>query len=199
MTGSASGRLIPFGIVTSFLLFVLGTLTLSHINEFRAGAQGTFFNPPHRIDTVLRHAIRMDVHQSLASALASTTENPLVRFANRTAYLILSNATLTRTEAERRFARQARFHFARGRVVTGFDAASRELFGLPLERLSLGEIAFLCRSALDGHPFPPPDRALIVRNRLIDRLYRRGVLLETDVERELAKPFTLAPDPSPIY
>ncbi len=203
MNGRVTDTLIPLGLVIGLHAAAIGVITRGYLGDFhtdvRFPAEETI-DRAGEVETILHHALQTDVHQALASVLAAShNERLLRRSVRRVAYLILSNTVLTRSGAATTFAARAPVRFASGQTSKGFEAASRRLFGLPSSRLSIGELALLCRTAVTGHLPPAPDEALRVRNRLIDRLESRGVLSRADVDREHARPLTLAPDPSPIY
>lgn len=200
MRGRSSDWFIPLGLGLGALVFAFGVVIVAYFGDFRSDTEAQALATATHIETILHHALRTDVHQSLATVLSSRRgEQLLARSIRRVAYVILSNATLTCSEAASIFAEQAPVRFASGHIAIGFEAASRRLFGLPADRLSIGETALLCRTAITGRPPPTPDDALLVRNQLIEKLKRRGVLSIDDLDRERARPFTLAPDPSPIY
>ena len=200
MNAHLRDSLIPLSLGLGALLFVCTVVILAHSGDFVRDVADPEVMDTDSIETILQHAFQADVHQSLAGILTvSRNERPLARATRRAAYVVLSNATLTRSKAAIAFASNAPVRFASGHTAIGFEAASHKLFGLSAKRLSIGEMALLCRTAITGRPPPTPDDALLLRNQLIGRLGQRGVLSSADIERELARPFTLAPDPSPIY
>lgn len=195
-------RLIPMAMALAACVLAVAALTLAHAPSFHRELRA---NPAVHVDTdyvtlVSMHAVRKDVRQALAKAMTDRRPGARAsRYTRRSAYALLSNFMLDDHQAAAALASLARVDFSSGRSATGFDEAARLLFGVRAHQLSIGELALLCDAALSSRHPPAPDDALKLRNKLISDLHARGAIDQATAEQERGLPFTLAPNPVPIY
>lgn len=195
-------RLIPMAMAVAACVLAVAAITLAHTPSFHRElrANPTFGVDTNHVTLVSMHAVGKDVRQALAKAL--TDRHPgtrASRYTRRAAYALLSNLMLDDHQAAAALSRLARVDFPSGQSATGFDEAARLLFGVRAHQLSIGELAILCDAALSGRHPPAPDDALKLRNKFISDLHARGAIDQATAEQERELPFTLAPNPVPIY
>ena len=91
-------------------------------------------------------------------------------------------------------------HAPFGGNVVGLDAAAWRYFGRPAEDLSWAEsatLAVLPNAPSSIHPGKGRDRLLEKRNRLLERLHKRGYIDASTLESSLSEPLPEAPYPLP--
>ena len=91
-------------------------------------------------------------------------------------------------------------HAPFGGNVVGLEAASWRYFGRPAAELSWAEsatLAVLPNAPSSIHPGKGRDQLLEKRNRLLERLHRRGYIDDSTLESALAEPLPDAPYPLP--
>ena len=91
-------------------------------------------------------------------------------------------------------------HAPFGGNVVGLEAAAWRYFGRPAAELSWAEsatLAVLPNAPASIHPGKARDQLLAKRNRLLERLHRRGYLDASTLETALAEPLPDAPYPLP--
>jgi penicillin-binding protein 1C len=91
-------------------------------------------------------------------------------------------------------------HAPFGGNVVGLEAASWRYFGRPAAELSWAEsatLAVLPNAPSSIHPGKRRDQLLEKRNRLLERLHRRGYIDASTLESALAEPLPEAPYPLP--
>jgi penicillin-binding protein 1C len=91
-------------------------------------------------------------------------------------------------------------HAPFGGNVVGLEAAAWRYFGRPASELSWAEsatLAVLPNAPSTIHPGKGRDRLLEKRNRLLERLFRRGCFDASTLESALAEPLPEAPYPLP--
>ena len=93
-------------------------------------------------------------------------------------------------------------HAPFGGNVVGLEAASWRYFGRPPGELSWAEsatLAVLPNAPASIHPGKAREQLLAKRNRLLERLHKRGYLDASTLETALAEPLPDAPYPLPNY
>ena len=91
-------------------------------------------------------------------------------------------------------------HAPFGGNVVGLEAAAWRYFGRPADELSWAEsatLAVLPNAPASIHPGKARDQLLAKRNRLLERLHRRGYFDASTLETALAEPLPDAPYPLP--
>ena len=91
-------------------------------------------------------------------------------------------------------------HAPFGGNVVGLEAASWRYFGRPPEEMTWGEaatLAVLPNSPSDVHPGRNRERLLAKRNRLLESLFARGCMDETDYALACDEPLPAEPYPLP--
>jgi len=91
-------------------------------------------------------------------------------------------------------------HAPFGGNVVGLDAAAWRYFGRPADELSWAEsatLAVLPNAPSSIHPGKGRDRLLEKRNRLLERLYKKGIIDTSTLEGALEEPLPDAPYPLP--
>ena len=91
-------------------------------------------------------------------------------------------------------------HAPFGGNVVGLDAAAWRYFGRPADELSWAEsatLAVLPNAPSSIHPGKGRDRLLEKRNRLLERLHKKGIIDTTTLEGALEEPLPDAPYPLP--
>ena len=93
-------------------------------------------------------------------------------------------------------------HAPFGGNVVGLEAAAWRYFGRPAGELSWAEsatLAVLPNAPASIHPGKARDQLLAKRNRLLERLHRRGCFDASTLETALAEPLPDAPYPLPNF
>ena len=91
-------------------------------------------------------------------------------------------------------------HAPFGGNVVGMDAAAWRYFGRPADELSWAEsatLAVLPNAPSSIHPGKGRDRLLEKRNRLLERLHKKGIIDTSTLEGALEEPLPDAPYPLP--
>ncbi len=91
-------------------------------------------------------------------------------------------------------------HAPFGGNVVGLDAAAWRYFGRPADELSWAEaatLAVLPNAPSSIHPGKGRDRLLEKRNRLLERLHKKGIIDTSTLEGALEEPLPDAPYPLP--
>lgn len=91
-------------------------------------------------------------------------------------------------------------HAPFGGNVVGLDAAAWRYFGRPADELSWAEsatLAVLPNAPSSIHPGKGRERLLEKRNRLLERLHKKGIIDTTTLEGALEEPLPDAPYPLP--
>jgi len=93
-------------------------------------------------------------------------------------------------------------HAPFGGNVVGLEAAAWRYFGRPADELSWGEaatLAVLPNAPSSMHPGKNREQLLAKRNRLLERLYKKGYLSAESYEAALSEPLPDAPLPLPAW
>lgn len=93
-------------------------------------------------------------------------------------------------------------HAPFGSNVVGLDAASWRYYSRSPEDLSWGEVATLAvlpNSPSSIHPGKNREKLLLKRNRLLERLHRKGKISDSDFSLALEEPLPSEPKPLPQY
>jgi hypothetical protein len=103
-----------------------------------------------------------------------------------------------RERLEHLYLNRARIPLPSGGKAVGFTRGSSLCFGLPVDRLTVGEAATLLTLSLTP-VFQHPDSLLVSRQDSLERLKAAGILSPAAFEDESARPLVLAPNHVPIW
>ena len=138
--------------------------------------------------------------RALASLLVPVRTGAAVAL-KRAAFALLLQYQHTREEILVHYLNRACIGSPGGRSICGIREAARAFFGVPVEKLNLGEALLIYGLAHSNGNGSLPNNlqaALEMRNRLLARARNAGAISQAQCEAEVARPLSLASDHRPI-